>query len=242
MPGSRHCTATIPASRRRPGTTSRASMATASRLRPLREDDAARIVEGCADPRTQEWLEFLPSPYTLEDAHEFLQSRRASAAGGRGSLVGGCGPRTDGFLASVGIPRIDHGSCEIGYWAHPDARGRGVVSEGVRMLLRHVFLDVEDGGLGIRGGLLEGSRRQLGFAAGGRRQRLHRVRARARGDAASATDRPRTWWCSTCWQANGRPAKHDQANEDAGRTGADRWRGAPCARRAAMMLPHTPSC
>nr|MBA3234287.1 GNAT family N-acetyltransferase [Propionibacteriales bacterium] len=36
-------------------------------LRAFHDDDGMRIVEGCADPRSLEWLPFLPSPYTLAD-------------------------------------------------------------------------------------------------------------------------------------------------------------------------------
>ena len=152
-------------------------------LRPFREVDAARIAEGCADPRTQEWLEFLPSPYTLEDAHEFLIRVGERACTGQGITWAAVDPGSDELLAAVGIPRIDHGSYEVGYWAHPDARGRGVVSEGVRMLLRHVFLDVEDGGLGVRRAFLRAAAGNSGFAEDCHRQRFRRVRARARRDA-----------------------------------------------------------
>jgi RimJ/RimL family protein N-acetyltransferase len=38
---------------------------------------------------------------------------------------------------------------EVGYWAHPDARGRGVMTEAVRRVSRHAFIDTEDGGLGL---------------------------------------------------------------------------------------------
>lgn len=36
----------------------------------------------------------------------------------------------------------------MGYWALPQARGRGAVTEGVRLAVRHAFLPSEEGGLG----------------------------------------------------------------------------------------------
>lgn len=119
-------------------------------LRPLRDDDAERIAEGCSDPRTQEWLEFLPSPYTLSDAQEFLRRNVERMASGIGLSWAATDPASDQLLGVISIPNTSHGSREIGYWAHPDARGRGIVSEGVGMLLRHLFIDIDDGGLGTR--------------------------------------------------------------------------------------------
>ena len=38
----------------------------------------------------------------------------------------------------------------MSYWAHPDARGRGVTTQACRLVVRHCFVPVEDGGLGLR--------------------------------------------------------------------------------------------
>ena len=57
---------------------------------------------------------------------------------------------TDAFLGSVVIYGIHPGrEAEIGYWTHPDARGRGVATEACRLAVRHAFTDAEDGGLGL---------------------------------------------------------------------------------------------
>jgi RimJ/RimL family protein N-acetyltransferase len=44
----------------------------------------------------------------------------------------------------------DPTSGEIGYWMHPDARGRGVMTEAVRLVVRHAFTPSHAGGLGLR--------------------------------------------------------------------------------------------
>ena len=117
------------------------------RLRPLAERDVPRIVEACSDQLTQHWLSLLPSPYTDVDAEAYLEASRLGAASGTWVQFAVADPESDTLLASVGIPRIGIHGAEIGYWAHPDCRGRGATTEGVRMLVRHAFLDADDGGL-----------------------------------------------------------------------------------------------
>jgi RimJ/RimL family protein N-acetyltransferase len=39
---------------------------------------------------------------------------------------------------------------EIGYWTHPAARGRGVMTEACGLVVRHGFIPSDDGGLGLR--------------------------------------------------------------------------------------------
>jgi RimJ/RimL family protein N-acetyltransferase len=119
-----------------------------SRLRPLRDDDVSRLVEAAADERSQYWLAFLPRPYTARDAHDFIVRCAEAAMTGTGLTWAVADSRTDALLGTVGLPHGDRFSWEIGYLAHPDARGRGVMRETVGLATRHVFHDVEDGGLG----------------------------------------------------------------------------------------------
>jgi RimJ/RimL family protein N-acetyltransferase len=111
------------------------------RLRPFDERDIDRVVEACREERTRRWLAELPSPYTPEDALAFIRGRTAARASGRGLSWAIADPATDELLGSVGIFDLpdDLSSGEIGYWAHPDARGRGVMTTAVGLVLRHAF-------------------------------------------------------------------------------------------------------
>ncbi|WP_410789827.1 GNAT family N-acetyltransferase [Kribbella sp. C-35] len=126
----------------------------AIRLRPLRASDAQRVMEACGDERTQQWLTGMPSPYGLDDAKGFINSRSDAAASGEAVAWAITDPAADELLGNVSIfglnNRIDNTIGEIGYWMHPDARGRKVMSTAVQLVIEHAFRPVEDGGLGRR--------------------------------------------------------------------------------------------
>ena len=120
-------------------------------LRPWAAGDVPRVVEACTDPLTRRWLATLPDPYGPEQAAAFVEDMRLGAAEGR--AVGWClaDARSGDALASVTLFGLGAGMrpAEIGYWAHPDARGRGAVTTGVRAAARHALLPQEVGGLGL---------------------------------------------------------------------------------------------
>lgn len=120
-------------------------------LRAFRADDVPRIVEACNDPTTQFWLSRMPSPYTRADAEAYLETRREQLATAEGVTWAVVDPATDGLLGSLSLFDLRPGNAaEVGYWAHPAARGRGVMTAAVRLGARHAFIPVEDGGLGLR--------------------------------------------------------------------------------------------
>ncbi|MFD3400938.1 GNAT family N-acetyltransferase [Kribbella sp. NPDC058693] len=124
------------------------------RLRGLRESDAQRVQEACSDERTQHWLSGMPSPYRLEDAEGFIKTRLHMMAGGEGVAWAIADPATDELLGNVSVfnlnNRMDATVGEIGYWMHPDARGRKVMTSAVELLIPHAFKPVAEGGLGRR--------------------------------------------------------------------------------------------
>lgn len=112
------------------------------RLRAFAEDDVPRIVEACSDERTQHWLGRMPSPYTTDDARFWLELNVEGHATGKKVTWAVVDPDTDLVLAAISIFDINELDCEVGYWAHPDARGRGVLRTALRVVTSYAFAEL----------------------------------------------------------------------------------------------------
>jgi ribosomal-protein-alanine N-acetyltransferase len=124
-------------------------------LRELRDADTGRIVEAGNDPETQRWMSAKPFPYSAGDAALHLSRVRDVQAQGRSVFWAFADPASDVLLGEIGIFGVSgrdlgSGQGEVGYWAHPDARGRGLTVEALRLVARHAVIPVEEGGLGLR--------------------------------------------------------------------------------------------
>lgn len=121
-------------------------------LRELRESDVPRIVEACSDERTTYWLTQMPVPYADADALDWLEQMRGLRATGAGIAWAVADPADDRLLGAVNVFDVSthEGSAEVGYWMHPDARGRGLATEATALTVRHCFVAEDDGGLGLR--------------------------------------------------------------------------------------------
>jgi RimJ/RimL family protein N-acetyltransferase len=112
------------------------------RLRAFRPSDAARVVEACSDERSQHWLGGLPSPYTEADARAWIDSHTEGQALGRTVTWAVTDLADDLVLAAVNVFAITEHDAEIGYWAHPDARGRGVTTRAVEQVTTWAFAEL----------------------------------------------------------------------------------------------------
>jgi RimJ/RimL family protein N-acetyltransferase len=83
------------------------------------------------------------------------------------------------------------GGAEVGYWVHPDVRGKAVATEAVGLMLRHAFTNENNGGLGLRRVIVahvvgnEGSRLPIernGFKLIGDERAVHQFRDGSVGD------------------------------------------------------------
>jgi RimJ/RimL family protein N-acetyltransferase len=155
-------------------------------LRPFREDDAPRVVEACGDERTQRWFWRLPDPYTLDDARAYVQGRFEQLALGEGIAWAVADPAGDVLLGSIGVHDLQPGrEAELGFWAHPDARGRGLMRQACAAVVRHALTAHDDGGLGLARVYVEHADgntasehviRSTGFTQVSRQRRALRVR------------------------------------------------------------------
>lgn len=112
------------------------------RLRPYRMDDVPRIVEACNDERSKQWLPGLPRPYTEKTARDYLHNSIWDAATGSRETWAVADRESDLMLANIAVfamAGLDPRSGEIGYWAHPDSRGRGLMTEATRLVIEHAF-------------------------------------------------------------------------------------------------------
>ena len=122
-------------------------------LRPPTSADVDPVTRACQDPDNQRWLTMLPSPYTREDAVEFLTGTvpRNRAAGTDLSWA----VEADGELVGMsGLHELTRGRLgpEIGYWTAPWARRRGYAAEAAAGVARwaldrgaprvHLYTDV----------------------------------------------------------------------------------------------------
>jgi RimJ/RimL family protein N-acetyltransferase len=127
-------------------------------LRPYRPDDVDAVHRACQDDEAQRWLP-LPSPYTRDDAVEFVTVTTVNARAEKTGLL--TAVEADGeFIGSAGLhfPRSLMGP-GVGYWIAPWARGHGYAAEAADALalwaMRHgahrVHLYADVGNLASQG-------------------------------------------------------------------------------------------
>jgi ribosomal-protein-alanine N-acetyltransferase len=112
------------------------------RLRPFTDADVPRIVESCSDVVSRHFLAALPRPYTPATARAYLDDCAWQAATGAKATWAIADRETDQLFGNIAVMDMlgvsgEHG--EIGYWLHPDARGRGVVTEATRTVVAHAL-------------------------------------------------------------------------------------------------------
>jgi RimJ/RimL family protein N-acetyltransferase len=114
-------------------------------LRLPREADAPAIAAACRDPEIARWIP-VPVPYRLEDALAFVAFSAEGWSGGREPTFVIEDAASRSLVGSIAVHRRpdDPGRAAVGYWLSPEARGRGVATRAVRLVVRWAF-EVEQG-------------------------------------------------------------------------------------------------
>lgn len=105
-------------------------------LRALDTADLPSIVEQCRDPESARWLP-LPVPYGPADAQAYLDSVVAEWATPEGKRSWAVTDASGEFCGTVSLRERSAHRAEVGFGLHPRARGKGVMSAAVRLVVTH---------------------------------------------------------------------------------------------------------
>lgn len=124
-------------------------------LRPLRPEDAPRVREACSDPETIKWLggDIINERYSLENARGFIERALSGVAAGSHMSWAIADTDTDellGHISFIGSGGQLNDSAALGYWAHPGARGTGIMKAAAAAVVDEAFAQAADGGGGMR--------------------------------------------------------------------------------------------
>ena len=109
-------------------------------LRLPRDADAPAIAAACGDPEIARWIP-VPVPYGLEDARAFLAAAGAGWASGREPTFVIADATSRELVGAIAVHRHpdEPGKAAVGYWLAPQARGRGLATRAVRLIVRWAF-------------------------------------------------------------------------------------------------------
>lgn len=114
------------------------------RLRPWVRADVPAIVRAFDDPLMRRFS-WRITPYTETDARANLVEQEAARVRGEALDLAMVEPGDPGVvLGSVSLHEVrpGPGCAAIGYWLAPEARGRGVATQAVRLLARWAFAEL----------------------------------------------------------------------------------------------------
>jgi len=103
-------------------------------LRPWRPGDAGAVFAACQDPLIARFVP-IPQPYTEADARTFVATRRRDWETEDERSFAIVDPATDDLLGAIARHGPFGHRVTFGYWLAPEARGRGVATRALRLLV-----------------------------------------------------------------------------------------------------------
>jgi RimJ/RimL family protein N-acetyltransferase len=151
-------------------------------LRAPRQSDVPAVTAACQDPLIARFT-LVPSPYSEDDAREWLLSAERDRREGSGLHFAATAPGTGELRGAVGISEINwrHRVGQVGYWVAPEARGRGVATRSLRLLARWALSDLGLARVEVRVDVENEVSQSVAEAAGFVREGVLRSRAESKG-------------------------------------------------------------
>lgn len=107
--------------------------------------DIDQVAELCTDPSIARWTT-VPSPYSRDNAEAFVLDVVPAAWLSGSSCTWAIREESDGeLIGMIGLDGIRDGEAELGFWLAPDARGRGLMSAAVALVVDHAFAPAPSG-------------------------------------------------------------------------------------------------
>jgi [ribosomal protein S5]-alanine N-acetyltransferase len=156
-------------------------------LRGVAPKDEQRYLETNNDAESMQWLATVPMARDVQAFRQRLLNITASPSLGTAVEWTITDRETDVLVGNVslfGLGGLDYKSAEVGYRTHPDSRGRGFLTEALRLVIAHAFTSEDAGGLGLERIHLgagdgnapsQGVARSLGFTETGRDRRCYEL-------------------------------------------------------------------
>jgi RimJ/RimL family protein N-acetyltransferase len=109
-------------------------------LRPYSAADEGRLRDAVDDPEIARWIGAIPSPYSLADARHFI-AEIAQPGWVDGTTINWfiTDRSTGEGLGGIGLHARLEAVFEVGFWLAAAARGRGVMTDSVRLVARYAF-------------------------------------------------------------------------------------------------------
>jgi [ribosomal protein S5]-alanine N-acetyltransferase len=158
---------------------------TLSKIREYVPSDATALASQCNNHNISQWLtNAFPHPYTVRDAHDWINRNISIAADGLPQNFLIVDPATDSAIGGIGIKPgedISTHTAEIGYWLGEEYWGQGIISEALPAFTNWVWRnrEVERLWAGVFDG--NGASRRLLEKAGYRYEGLMRGHVRKEG-------------------------------------------------------------
>jgi RimJ/RimL family protein N-acetyltransferase len=114
-------------------------------LRAFTLDDIPAVTAACQDPEIARWTAMIPSPYTEDDARQWIESHDEARAAGLACPFAVVDAESGELLGSAGFHQIEweDSSLDIGYWIAPWARRRRAATRAVVLLSQWALGNLE---------------------------------------------------------------------------------------------------